>query len=306
MSDYPWFRFYNEALNDPKLKRIVILTKQPKALINGVWVGLLCLASESPVRGELLISENMPYLMEEIIEVVGVDYEIGELIIDHLIKLEMVSLVDGVYLITRWAERQPKSDNSTERVRRHRAKKAKETSRNNSNGSEKQECNVTETLQETECNVIDIDKDKDLNTTTTTAPACEESQNEFGKICTLLAQGGLYLDGFTSQLVQDCYDDIAPPPGESRVNWFEYALAETAGSRRNWKYLETIVRNVNEAGGLSAHKANRASQKSKPNGAKSYASNSKVPIGLQNSPATPTSREVYDPATGETYTVVYQ
>lgn len=113
MSDYPWFRFYNEALNDPKLKRIVILTKQPKALINGVWVGLLCLASESPVRGELLISENMPYLMEEIIEVVGVDYEIGELIIDHLIKLEMVSLVDGVYLITRWAERQPKSDSKS-------------------------------------------------------------------------------------------------------------------------------------------------------------------------------------------------
>lgn len=111
MSSTPWFRFYNEALNDPKLKRIATITKQPKALINGVWCGLLCLASESPDRGKLLISDDMPYLMEEIIDAVGIDYELGELIIDYLIKLEMVSLADGVYSITKWDEMHPKGNN---------------------------------------------------------------------------------------------------------------------------------------------------------------------------------------------------
>lgn len=95
---------------------------------------------------------------------------------------------------------------------------------------------------------------------TTTTPACD---NEFSKVTKTLAQRGLYLDGFTSQLVQECYDDIAPQGDETKLDWFEYACRESAGKRPNWNFIEAIIRGVADSGSLSAHKANRLQAKAR-------------------------------------------
>lgn len=270
MTSTPWFRFYNEAINDPKLKRISVMTKQPRALINGVWVGVLCLASESPERGELLISEGMPYLIEEIIDAVGVDFEIGEFIIDHLLKFGLLSFDGEVYSIAQWDKRQFKSDNSAERVKKHRAKKSQQSNNSsNLNGTgdirypkrdSNVECNVTETPPDTESETY-------IDNTAATAPTHEEIQedepkDEFAQCVDLLNHRGLSLDSFTGQLVQDCFDDISPAGTETKLDWFRYACEESAGmSRISWKFFDTVIRSVNASKSLAAHRANKPQSK---------------------------------------------
>lgn len=297
MSSTPWFRFYNEAINDPKLKRIATITKQPKALINGVWCGLLCLASESPDRGKLLISDDMPYLMEEIIEAVGIDYELGELIIDYLIKLEMVSLADNVYSITKWDDRQFKSDSSAERVRAYRERKAKQNNSssnldgNNNNHYPKRYGNsvgnVTVTAQDTESDT-DTDKDK-IRENHAPAPDDErkrECRNAMLSICYGIDTVAKSTDYQQKQIVE-AFADLdrlfQPLPDEFKafsVWWWGDTLPNPKQVLNEWSKFK-----------------NQPKRKER-----NYASNNPGIVGLQDQPKAPKpQRQVYDPATGQTY-----
>jgi hypothetical protein len=73
MNAFPWLRLYNETLSDRKIARICRDAGQPKALVIGVWATLLMLASESPRRGELLISDDLPLSPDEIRDETGLD-----------------------------------------------------------------------------------------------------------------------------------------------------------------------------------------------------------------------------------------
>ena len=119
----PWFRIYTELKDDPKIKRAMRLSGQPKYAIIGVWTTLLCLAGASPERGRLLISAEMPYTEEELFDECGIDPETGAAILAVLLDLRMLDNQDGTYIIVAWDKRQFDSDNSTERVRKHRARK---------------------------------------------------------------------------------------------------------------------------------------------------------------------------------------
>lgn len=93
------------------------------------------------------------------------------------------------------------------------------------------------------------------NNNTTTTP---RTRDEFGECINVLRLRGLTLDSFTSQLMRRCYDEISPPEGETKLEWFTYACQETAGQRAGWKFLEVIIRSVNDSTSLVAHKAERA------------------------------------------------
>lgn len=117
----PWLRLYSEILNDRKLKRICLKTGQPKAIVIGVWVIILALASESPERGRLLISDDMPLTIDEIIEETGLG-EIAAVVIEALIEAKMIIVEEEELAVSKWDERQFDSDSSTERVRAYRAR----------------------------------------------------------------------------------------------------------------------------------------------------------------------------------------
>ncbi len=142
---FPWFRMYSEILSDRKVARIAKQLQQPKAVIVGVWVLLLSLASESPERGKLLISEGIPFTTDELLDEIDLG-EVGSVIVDAFVGIGMLSIEDNIYAISKWDERQPASDNSTERVRKHRAKKKQ-----------------SETLPERYSNALDKDKDKETD-----------------------------------------------------------------------------------------------------------------------------------------------
>jgi hypothetical protein len=99
-----WFRMYDELLDDPKVQRLA-----PEDFKG--WVNLLCLASRN--NGKLPKAEDIAFALRETAESVSSLFH----------RLESVGLVvsrNGTYSPYKWAERQYKSDTSTDRVKRFR------------------------------------------------------------------------------------------------------------------------------------------------------------------------------------------
>ena len=61
---YTWFRMYSEVIHDPKIRKLSPAQRW-------VWVGLLCLASESDTRGVLEIAPGVPYEPEDLASLLG-------------------------------------------------------------------------------------------------------------------------------------------------------------------------------------------------------------------------------------------
>ena len=126
-SRFTWFRMYSEVLGDRKMDRAASLSGLSHMEVLGAWTGLLCLASDSPVRGFLLLTESMPLTQPEIAEYVGTDTETMDAALAAFERLGMLSLdANGVYAICQWAGRQYESDTSTERVRKFRERQAEQ------------------------------------------------------------------------------------------------------------------------------------------------------------------------------------
>lgn len=103
-----WFRFYHEALDDPKVQRL------PGDLYKA-WVNLLCLASKSDARGFLPCVEDIAFALRT-------STEAAQGIVDQLLRYNLLEAVDGGFTPHNWDSRQRSSDTSNERVARFRAK----------------------------------------------------------------------------------------------------------------------------------------------------------------------------------------
>lgn len=119
-SDHPWFAVHDEMPNDPKLARVRRTTRQPKMVVVGAWATLLALSNQSPVRGVLLIHEERPLTTQEIFDEWDMDGGEGQALLDAFIDQGLVYQEQGAWFIRNWEKRQPRQDNSTERVRRYR------------------------------------------------------------------------------------------------------------------------------------------------------------------------------------------
>ncbi|MEK9720329.1 MAG: hypothetical protein VW257_04635 [Quisquiliibacterium sp.] len=102
-----WFRMYNEILNDPKVDKL------DGATFKG-WVKLLALASSN--EGLLPSLDDTSYALR-------LSVESTRELIDTLVMAGLLDIrPDKKIEPHNWPTRQYKSDNSTERVRKHRAK----------------------------------------------------------------------------------------------------------------------------------------------------------------------------------------
>ena len=99
-----WFRFYDDAINDPKILKL-------SDKLHRVWIGILCIASKND--GQLPSLEDMALMIRMKPE--KLQEAIKSLIVSGLID------EDGPILFPHnWNARQFKSDVSTERVKRFR------------------------------------------------------------------------------------------------------------------------------------------------------------------------------------------
>jgi hypothetical protein len=99
-----WFRMYAEVLNDPKVQKL------PAELFK-VWINTLCLACNN--NGTLPKLEDCSFAFRETISETKTAF--------HELEKHGLIVTDGeTFHIHNWKKRQYKSDNSTERVKRHR------------------------------------------------------------------------------------------------------------------------------------------------------------------------------------------
>ena len=120
-----WFRFYTEAISDKKLRRIARDNNESMAHVIGVWTIVLSMASDSPERGKLLISDEVPATIDDINDAAGcnVTATFQKLLVTGLVTVTVTDDGQNVYEVPAWERRQFESDSSATRVRRHRERK---------------------------------------------------------------------------------------------------------------------------------------------------------------------------------------
>jgi len=116
-----WFRFYAEAVDDPKVQRL------PPHLFK-TWINLLCIASQS--GGTLPSLDDLAFRLR-------MSSHDAEQQISDLILAGLIDITEAGRSPHNWSGRQFQSDCSTERVKKHRRNKAATL------------CNVSETASET-------------------------------------------------------------------------------------------------------------------------------------------------------------
>lgn len=115
-----WLRLWHDMPNDPKWRTIARQSKQPIALVQALYIHLLVAASTNVTRG------NADVTVEDLASALDVDEDQIQAVLDAM----QGRVIDG-QSITGWDSRQPKrNDDSKERVRRYREKKAAESDNN--------------------------------------------------------------------------------------------------------------------------------------------------------------------------------
>lgn len=102
-----WWRAYDEALNDPKLQSLGLE-------MIGAWFNLLCMASKN--NGTIVVND-VPFALR-------LSKAKSAAIIARLADGGLLDRIGDDYCPHNWDGRQYQSDSSSERVKRHRAKRA--------------------------------------------------------------------------------------------------------------------------------------------------------------------------------------
>jgi 5-methylcytosine-specific restriction endonuclease McrA len=103
-----WFRFYGDAINDPKIIRM------PGAM-RWHWIAILCVASKN---------DGILPDLKDIAFGLRVPERKAQSIINSLLAHGLLDRIDEVLTPHNWSSRQYQSDSSAERVKRHREKRA--------------------------------------------------------------------------------------------------------------------------------------------------------------------------------------
>ncbi len=148
-----WFRMYSEVLEDPKVQRL-------SAENFRYWVNILCVVSR----------QNTPKLpaVDDLAFMLRVSEKTASRVIEELVSANLLDVTDSGIEPHNWQKRQYKSDVSTERVKRYRAKNGTlhETDvKRFSNG----EGNVNVTPPDTD---TDTDTDTETASSSPRTPAC--------------------------------------------------------------------------------------------------------------------------------------
>ncbi|WP_372966601.1 hypothetical protein [Marinobacter sp.] len=156
-----WLRLWHDMPNDPKWRTIARLSRQPISLVQAVYIHLLVDASKNETRG------NATVTVEDLASALDADDEQIQAILDAM----QDRVLEGRY-IAGWEKRQPKrNDDSSERVRRYREKKAAESKgkeeKSNAQGNETPDngngCNADVTQSNAQ---IRLDKSREDNKNT--------------------------------------------------------------------------------------------------------------------------------------------
>ncbi len=151
-----WFRFYHEALDDPKVQSLA-----PPMYKH--WVNLLCLSSKSTPRGVIPCIHDVAFSLR-------VSESKAKAILNELVQHGLIDHVDGIYAPHNWEGRQRQSDTSNDRVRKHRERAA--------NNNKPATGNNIVTLQQRNSNALETETEKEAEEETPQPPTGEPGGEE--------------------------------------------------------------------------------------------------------------------------------
>ncbi len=112
---YPWFRFYDEVADDPKVQLL------PDRLFKA-WVNFMCIANKhSHEEGILPKIEEIAYRLH-------VTRNRAESLLNELVEAGLFEWKDGLAVSHNWRGRQFNNDGAAERMRRYRERHASDDS----------------------------------------------------------------------------------------------------------------------------------------------------------------------------------
>lgn len=108
-----WFRWYHGTVSDPKLAAIAKRTGVPKPFVLALWAAVLENASGAKTRGQLTVTD------EELAVLVDCDTSVADTVLK---EFRSRKLIKG-NKVTAFEVRNPKRDDSYDRVKKYREKK---------------------------------------------------------------------------------------------------------------------------------------------------------------------------------------
>jgi hypothetical protein len=236
-----WFRFYSETIRDTKVRRVARKAGQSPAHVIGVWSILLSMASESPERGVLLLSDGVPVTVDDIEDVTGCN--VSETL-HEMLQVGMLAIDGDCYAIPAWDKRQFASDNSTSRVNKHRNK-----AKNAEKGAEKEQ---NETLQKRFGNAPETESETESETEEESAAA--ETVRE---AMTRQYESVLGMVPIASYPEMTTY--MHKLHARNVTDWWGLALTETTQAKRpGWHYMKAVLEAWLAAGAPSHRNGNGA------------------------------------------------
>lgn len=122
MSEVKWIKLSVDIFDDEKIEAIGTLPDGN--MIQLVWLKLLCLAGKCNEGGLLMVTREMPYTDEMMAKKFGVDVGVVQRSLAIFQKLEMLTVVENIYLVSNWAKHQ--SSQSLEDMKaKHRERQRK-------------------------------------------------------------------------------------------------------------------------------------------------------------------------------------
>lgn len=112
----PWFRVYVEVMRDRKLRRL-------KPEHRWLWIGVLSAARESPVPGELRLSDGDPVTAEDLADIAALTFRQVKDGLQAFAGSNMITTSEGVITVVAWGARQYESDTSTQRANRSKQRR---------------------------------------------------------------------------------------------------------------------------------------------------------------------------------------
>lgn len=115
MSEVKWIKLTVNVFDDEKFDAIKTLPYSND--IQLVWIKLLCLAGVCNENGFLMLTKEIPYTDEMLARRFGMDIGIVHRAMQIFQKLEMIEVVDDVYMVSNWLKYQ-----STDKLEEHKEK----------------------------------------------------------------------------------------------------------------------------------------------------------------------------------------
>ncbi|EMS4961327.1 phage replisome organizer N-terminal domain-containing protein [Listeria monocytogenes] len=264
MSGIQWIKLSVNMFDDEKIKLLEKMPEGNQMLI--VWIRLLALAGKTNDKGRIYLNENVPYTEDMLATLFNRDVGIIRVTLHTLQGFGMIQKTEnGLIEIENWEKHQ--NVDGMERVReqtRKRVEKHREAMRQNriASGDSKgdKECNVTSSVTVTQSNAIDIDKelDKDININNSDLNFKDFwEQNGFGMMLPI-EQEKLLAWG----------DDFS---GNREIVFKALEVtSEQGANKRNYAYVNKILRNWEERGFKTVADVNAAEEERRKQNEQKY------------------------------------